>query len=91
MRLITGAADTGGRYTVLEQVTPPGWGRRVTFIRARTRFFTFLRVPTSYMSAMSVGLLRPAPLRSCPAAFHTAFGTWRLYPVVCYASSLLAD
>jgi quercetin dioxygenase-like cupin family protein len=26
MRFITTAASTGGRYTVLEQVTPPGWG-----------------------------------------------------------------
>lgn len=26
MRLMTTAAATGGRYTVLEQVTPPGWG-----------------------------------------------------------------
>jgi quercetin dioxygenase-like cupin family protein len=26
MRLIATAASTGGRYTVLEQVTPPGWG-----------------------------------------------------------------
>ena len=26
MRLITTAGDSGGRYTVLEQVTPPGWG-----------------------------------------------------------------
>ncbi len=26
MRLITTAADTGGQYTVIEQVTPPGWG-----------------------------------------------------------------
>ena len=26
MRLIAPAACTGGRYTVLEQVTPPGWG-----------------------------------------------------------------
>ncbi|HEX8799394.1 MAG TPA: cupin domain-containing protein [Terriglobales bacterium] len=26
MRLIATAADTGGRYTVIEQVTPPGWG-----------------------------------------------------------------
>lgn len=26
MRLIASAAGTGGRYTVLEQVTPPGWG-----------------------------------------------------------------
>jgi quercetin dioxygenase-like cupin family protein len=26
MRLITGAANTGGRYTMLEQVIPPGWG-----------------------------------------------------------------
>ena len=26
MRLIAPAAATGGRYTVLEQVTPPGWG-----------------------------------------------------------------
>jgi len=26
MRLITTASDSGGRYTVLEQVTPPGWG-----------------------------------------------------------------
>lgn len=26
MRLIAPAASTGGRYTVLEQATPPGWG-----------------------------------------------------------------
>jgi quercetin dioxygenase-like cupin family protein len=26
MRLIASAAGTGGRYTVIEQVTPPGWG-----------------------------------------------------------------
>jgi mannose-6-phosphate isomerase-like protein (cupin superfamily) len=26
MRLIAPAAATGGRYTVMEQVTPPGWG-----------------------------------------------------------------
>jgi len=26
MRLIATAAATGGRYTVFEQVTPPGWG-----------------------------------------------------------------
>ena len=26
MRLIAPASITGGRYTVLEQVTPPGWG-----------------------------------------------------------------
>ena len=26
IRLIAGAADTGGRYTVCEQVTPPGCG-----------------------------------------------------------------
>ena len=26
MRLIAPAAATGGRYTILEQVTPPGWG-----------------------------------------------------------------
>src|SRR5215471_5360573 len=26
MRLIATAASTGGRYTVIEQVTPPGWG-----------------------------------------------------------------
>jgi quercetin dioxygenase-like cupin family protein len=26
MRFIATAASTGGRYTVLEQVTPPGWG-----------------------------------------------------------------
>jgi mannose-6-phosphate isomerase-like protein (cupin superfamily) len=26
MRLIASAASTGGRYTVIEQVTPPGWG-----------------------------------------------------------------
>ena len=26
MRLITPAASTGGQYTMLEQVTPPGWG-----------------------------------------------------------------
>jgi quercetin dioxygenase-like cupin family protein len=26
MRLIAAAADTGGRFTVLEQVTPSGWG-----------------------------------------------------------------
>lgn len=26
MRLLATAASTGGRYTVLEQVTPPGWG-----------------------------------------------------------------
>jgi quercetin dioxygenase-like cupin family protein len=26
MRLIATAADTGGRYTVFEQITPPGWG-----------------------------------------------------------------
>src|SRR3974390_3143906 len=26
MRLIATAAGTGGRYTVIEQVTPPGWG-----------------------------------------------------------------
>ncbi len=26
MRLIAAASSTGGRYTVLEQVTPPGWG-----------------------------------------------------------------
>lgn len=26
MRLIAPATATGGRYTVLEQVTPPGWG-----------------------------------------------------------------
>ncbi|MGE5327547.1 MAG: cupin domain-containing protein [Deltaproteobacteria bacterium] len=26
MRLIATAAGTGGRYTVIEQLTPPGWG-----------------------------------------------------------------
>lgn len=26
MRLIATAAGTGGRYTMIEQVTPPGWG-----------------------------------------------------------------
>jgi quercetin dioxygenase-like cupin family protein len=26
MRLLATAADTGGRHTVFEQVTPPGWG-----------------------------------------------------------------
>ncbi|MBZ5613110.1 MAG: quercetin 2,3-dioxygenase [Acidobacteriia bacterium] len=26
MRFLATAASTGGRYTVLEQVTPPGWG-----------------------------------------------------------------
>src|SRR6516162_4294778 len=26
MRLIATTAGTGGRYTVIEQVTPPGWG-----------------------------------------------------------------
>jgi quercetin dioxygenase-like cupin family protein len=26
MRLIATAADTGGRYTMIEQLTPPGWG-----------------------------------------------------------------
>ncbi|HEX6894999.1 MAG TPA: cupin domain-containing protein [Bryobacteraceae bacterium] len=26
MRLIAPAGATGGRYTVLEQITPPGWG-----------------------------------------------------------------
>lgn len=26
MRLIAPAAGTGGRYTVIEQITPPGWG-----------------------------------------------------------------
>ena len=26
MRLIAAAASTGGRYAVIEQVTPPGWG-----------------------------------------------------------------
>ena len=26
MRLMASAASTGGRYTVIEQVTPPGWG-----------------------------------------------------------------
>jgi hypothetical protein len=26
MRLIAPAASTGGRYTMLEQITPPGWG-----------------------------------------------------------------
>jgi mannose-6-phosphate isomerase-like protein (cupin superfamily) len=26
MRLIATAADTGGRFTVLEQITPTGWG-----------------------------------------------------------------
>ncbi len=26
MRLITTGGDSGGRYTVLEQITPPGWG-----------------------------------------------------------------
>lgn len=26
MRLIAPATATGGRYTVLEQITPPGWG-----------------------------------------------------------------
>lgn len=26
MRLIATASRTGGRYTVIEQVTPPGWG-----------------------------------------------------------------
>lgn len=26
MRLIATAADTAGQYTVLEQITPPGWG-----------------------------------------------------------------
>jgi mannose-6-phosphate isomerase-like protein (cupin superfamily) len=26
MRLIAAAADTGGRFTVLEQITPTGWG-----------------------------------------------------------------
>jgi quercetin dioxygenase-like cupin family protein len=26
MRLVATAAGTGGRYTVIEQVTPPGWG-----------------------------------------------------------------
>ena len=26
MRLIAAAAETGGRYTMIEQVTPPGWG-----------------------------------------------------------------
>src|SRR6516225_4764147 len=26
MRLIATATGTGGRYTVIEQVTPPGWG-----------------------------------------------------------------
>lgn len=26
MRLIASATGTGGRYTVIEQITPPGWG-----------------------------------------------------------------
>ena len=26
MRLLATAVETGGRYTVIEQVTPPGWG-----------------------------------------------------------------
>ena len=26
MRLIAAATATGGRYTVIEQITPPGWG-----------------------------------------------------------------
>jgi hypothetical protein len=37
VRLIATAAGTGGRYTVIEQVTPPGWVHRDTSIRVRTR------------------------------------------------------
>ena len=83
MRLIATAAGTGGRYTVLEQVTPAGWVHRVTSIHVKTRFFTFSRALTSCMSAMSVGPFPLAPVRSCHATFHTAFATWHPRPADC--------
>ena len=91
MRLIATAAATGGRYTVFEQVTPPGWGPPRHIHSREDEIIYILEGPTSYMSAMSVGQFRLAPLRYCPAAFRTVFGTWRPCPVVCYASSRPAD
>jgi hypothetical protein len=41
----------------------------------------------SCMSAMSIGPFPLALLRSYPAAFHTAFATWRPGPAVCYLRS----
>jgi hypothetical protein len=75
MRLIATAASTGGRYTVLEQVTPPGWGPPRHIHSREDEIFTFSRAATSCMSAVSVGRFPLAPLRSCPAAFHMAFAT----------------
>src|SRR5215467_7992179 len=84
MRLIATAAGTGGRYTVIEQVTPPGWG-------PPRHIHLFLTVATSCMSEMSAGPFPPVPPRSCLATFHTAFATWRPRPAGWYSLSLLVD
>jgi hypothetical protein len=91
MRLIAPAAATGGQYTMLEQVTPPGWGPPRHIHSRETKLFTFWRAPTICMSATSVGPFPPAPPLSCPATFRTAFATLGRRRAVCSVLLLRAD
>lgn len=77
MRLIATAAETGRGYTVLEQITPPGWGPPRHIHSREDEIFIFSRVATICMSAMNIGPFPLAPRRSCRATFHMAFTTWR--------------
>ena len=75
MRLIAPAADTGGRYTVLEQVTPPGWGPPRHIHSREDEIFYILEGSYDLHVGDEHRTVSATPLRSCLATFHTAFAT----------------
>lgn len=91
MRLIANAAGTAGRYTVIEQATPPGWGPPRHIHSREDEVFISLTGATSCMSEMSAGSFPLVLPRSYPATFHTAFATWHPRPAVWYSLSFPVD
>jgi quercetin dioxygenase-like cupin family protein len=91
MRLLATAAGTGGRYTVIEQATPQGWGPPRHIHSREDEIFYILE--GSY--ELHVGDERRTDSAGAsaifPATFRTAFATWRPRPAVWYSLSLPAD
>ncbi len=77
MHFISTAADTGGKYTVAEQTTPPGWGPpRHMHSREDEIFYIIEGSYELHVGEERRTLLQQAARRSCPAGFPTAFATW---------------
>ena len=82
MRLIATAAGTGGRYPVIEQVTPPGWGPPRHIHSCEDEIFYILDGRCELHVGDERRTISAGASAILPATFHTAFATWRPRPAV---------